>query len=138
MTQKDIELALEVVQEALPHLRIPRRLCTRKLRPTGRVLGQYRWLSDTLRINPRYLERLSDHDALDLLDTVLHELLHKASPPWKQLRDSFRPHPEIWDQAERLAHRLGPAYLARRRSAASACCCSASCAAISLRSVPIC
>jgi hypothetical protein len=64
------------------------------------VLGQYRWHSDTLRLNPRYLARLSDDDALDLLDTLLHELLHKASPLWKQLRDSFRPHPEIWMRAE--------------------------------------
>ena len=117
MTQRDIDLALELVRESLPHLGIPKRLCTRKLSPSGRVFGQYRWHSDTLRLNPRYLARLSDDDALDLLDTLLHELLHKASPLWKQLRDSFRPHPEIWLRAETLAARLGPAYLARRRVA---------------------
>ena len=115
MTQRDIDLALEVVRESLPHLGIPRRLCTRRLSPAGRVLGQYRWHSDTLRLNPRYLARLSDDDALDLLDTLLHELLHKASPLWKQLRDSFRPHPDIWLKADRLAGQLGPVYLARRR-----------------------
>lgn len=120
MTRHDIDLALEVVQEHLPQLGIPKRLCTRKLSPAGRVFGQYRWHSDTLRLNPRYLAPLSDDDALDLLDTVLHELLHKASPLWKQLRDSFRPHPDIWMKAEALAARLGPAYLARRRSAGKA------------------
>lgn len=117
MTQRDIDLALELVREHLPDLGIPRRLCTRRLSPAGRVLGQYRWHSDTLRLNPRYLARLSDDDALDLLDTLLHELLHKASPLWKQLRDSFRPHPEIWKRAEYLATQLGPTYLARRRTA---------------------
>ncbi len=116
MTQRDIDLALEVVQAHLPELGIPKRLCTVHLPVSGRVVGQYRWHSDTLRLNPRYLAHLSDADALDLLDTVLHELLHKASPLWKQLRDSFRPHPDIWRQAEALTARLGPAYLARRRS----------------------
>ncbi|MCK6393165.1 hypothetical protein [Zoogloea sp.] len=115
MTRRDIDLALEVVQAHLPGLGIPKRLCTRRLAASGRVVGQYRWHSDTLRLNPRYLAPLSEADALDLLDTVLHELLHKASPLWKQLRDSFRPHPDIWKQAEALAARLGPAYLARRR-----------------------
>lgn len=115
MTQRDIDLALDIVRETLPHLGIPRHLCTRKLSPAGRVLGQYRWHSDTLRLNPRYLARLSDDDALDLLDTLIHELLHKASPLWRQFRDSFRPHPEIWLKAASLASELGPTYLARRR-----------------------
>jgi hypothetical protein len=66
-------------------------------------------------VHPRYLAHLSDDDALDLLDTLLHELLHKASPLWKQLRDSFRPHPDIWRKAGALTTKLGPAYLARRR-----------------------
>jgi hypothetical protein len=72
------------------------------------VLGQYRWHSDTLRLNPRYLARLSDDDALDLLDTMVHELLHKASPLWKQLRDSFRPHPDIWLNCEKIVAEVGP------------------------------
>lgn len=118
MTQRDIELALELIREALPQMGIPKHLCTRSLSPVGRVFGQYRWHSDTLRLNPRYLARLSDNDALDLLDTVLHELLHKASPLWKQIRDSFRPHPDIWFKADDLARRLGPTYLARRRAEA--------------------
>lgn len=119
MTQRDIELALDVVREKLPELGIPRRLCVQRLPPHGRVLGQYRWHTDTLRLNPRYLNRLSDDDALDLLDTLLHELLHKASPVWKQFRDSFRPHPEIWRRAEELTAQIGPAYLARRRQEAA-------------------
>lgn len=117
MTRRDIDLALDVVREHLPDLRIPRRLCTERLPTASRVLGQYRWHSDTLRLNPRYLNRLSDDDALDLLDTLLHELLHKASPVWQQVRDSFRPHPHIWQQAEALTAQIGPAYLARRRAA---------------------
>ncbi|HMW52777.1 MAG TPA: hypothetical protein PKX01_15260 [Rhodocyclaceae bacterium] len=116
MTQRDIELALQLVREALPHLAVPRRLCTRRLKPGSRAMGQYRWLSDTLRLNPRYLARLSDPDALDLLDTILHELLHKASPLWKQVRDTFRPHPDIWLDAERLTAQLGPRFLHLRRA----------------------
>ena len=118
MTQRDIDTALDLVRETLPQLGIPKHLCTRKLSPAGRVFGQYRWHSDTLRLNPRYLAHLSD-DALDLLDTLLHELLHKASPLWKQLRDSFRPHPDIWRKAGALTTKLGPAYLARRQVAHS-------------------
>lgn len=120
MSRRDIDLALALIREQVPELGIPRRLCTRRLKARGRVVGQYRWLSDTLRLHPRYLAPLSDAAALDLLDTVLHELLHKASPVWKQLRDSFHPHPDIWNEAQALTARLGPAYLERRRVAGAA------------------
>ena len=35
MTQRDIDLALELVREHLPDLGIPRRLCTRRLSPAA-------------------------------------------------------------------------------------------------------
>lgn len=115
MSRRDIDLALRLIAERLGHLRQPRRLNPRAFAAGRRVLGQYRLLTDSLRLNARYLEDLDDLQALDLLDTLLHELLHKNSRLLRQVHDSLRPHPDIWCEAGRLRGILGDAFLARRR-----------------------
>ncbi len=115
MSRRDIDLALRLIADRLPHLRQPRRLNPRAF-PAGRqVLGQYRLLTDSLRLNARYLDDLDETQALDLLDTLLHELLHKNSHLMRQVRDTFRPHPDIWREAGRLRDCLADEFLARRR-----------------------
>ncbi|MGB7988960.1 MAG: hypothetical protein WCF44_06165 [Candidatus Methylophosphatis roskildensis] len=114
MSRRDIDLALRLIAEWLPHLRQPRRLNPRAFAPGRRVLGQYRLLTDSLRLNARYLDDLDDMQALDLLDTLLHELLHGNSGLLRQVRDSFRPHPDIWHQAGRLRDLLADEFLTRR------------------------
>jgi hypothetical protein len=115
MSRRDIDLALRLIAERLPHLRQPRRLNPYAFSAGRRVLGQYRLLTDSLRLNARYLEDLDEMQALDLLDTLLHELLHKNSGLLRQVRDTFRPHPEIWCEAGRLRELLEDEFLARRR-----------------------
>lgn len=117
MSLRDIELAIGTVAARLPHLAHPRRICVEHLEAVSRTLGQYRWLSDTLRLNRRYLDELDEPRALDLLDTVIHELLHRHSTPWRQLRDTFRPHPDVHAEAGRLAGLLWPDYRRRREAA---------------------
>ena len=121
MSARDIELARRLIAERLPHLRQPTRVCTRKIKPHARHLGQYRWLSDTMRLHPRYLAPLDDARALELLDTIVHEILHKNSSLAKQLRDTFLPHPDVYAEAERLTGQLKSDFLrARQEGSASA------------------
>lgn len=115
MSRHDIDLALELIRSRLPHLRIPARVRPHGFSARSRCLGQYRYVSDTLKLNERYLAALDDAGALDLLDTLLHEVLHKNSPLTKQLRDTWKPHPDIHCEAARLTQCLAPAFLAARR-----------------------
>lgn len=117
MSQRDIELALRLIGERLPHLRQPRRLDPHAFGARRRVLGQYRLLGDCLRLNARYLEELDELAALELLDTLLHELLHKNSRLVRLVRDTFRAHPDIGCEAGRLRDALADEFLARRREA---------------------
>ena len=98
MSRRDIDLAMQLIAERLPGLGRPRRIDAAAFARHRRVLGQYRWVTDCIRLNARYLDDLDDLRALDLLDTLLHELLHRNSRPLRQLRDSFRPHPDIWSR----------------------------------------
>lgn len=115
MSQADIDLALQLISDRLPHLRHPRRLDPCAFSEGSRVLGQYRLIGDRLLLNARYQNALTDRQALELLDTVLHELLHKNSPPLRQLRDTLLAHPRIWNEAARLSAHLAFEFLARRR-----------------------
>lgn len=114
MSRRDIELALALVAERLPHLRQPRRLRPEAFAAGDRCLGQYHLPSDTLRLNARYLADLDEATAHDLLDTILHELLHKRSSWLRQLRDTWLPHPHIDAQAAHLAGALAEAFAWRR------------------------
>lgn len=116
MSRRDIDLALRLIADRLPDLRQPRKLNPRAFAAGRKVLGQYRLLTDSLRLNARYLEHLDDMQALDLLDTLLHELLHRNSRLLRQIRDSFRPHPDIWHQAGFLRDSLADEFLALRRA----------------------
>jgi len=115
MSRRDIELALALVAERLPHLRQPRSIRPQAYAACHRTLGQYRLLSDTLRLNARYLADLDEAAAHSLLDTILHELLHKRSSWLRQLRDTLLPHPHIGAQAARLAAALAAEFALRRR-----------------------
>lgn len=106
---------MRLIAERLPNLQHPRRLDPCAFAAGGRTLGQYRLLTDSLCLNARYLDDLDDPEALDLLDTLLHELLHRNSSWLRLLRDSFRRHPDIWLEAGRLRESLAPEFLARRR-----------------------
>lgn len=117
MAHADIDLALSLIARRLPHLRLPRRLQRAAFPASSRCLGQYLWITDTVRLNARYLDTLDDTGALDLLDTLLHELLHRHSPPMRQWRDSLRPHPRIHAEAGRLARLLAAEFRALRVAA---------------------
>jgi hypothetical protein len=97
----DIQLALELVRATQTDLtRFPKRLRVRRFRRSA-VAGFYNWITDTLHLSERYLGELDDDQAADLLDTIIHELLHVNTPLFKQMRDTFLPHPDIYAEAAR-------------------------------------
>jgi hypothetical protein len=68
-----------------------------------------------MHLNARYLHELDDHAAHDLLDTIIHELLHANSSLWKQLRDTFFSHPDIYAEAHRRAEILADEFHSLRK-----------------------
>lgn len=78
------------------------------------MLGQYNAITHTLNLNARYSDTLDDIEARDLLDTVIHELLHANSSLLKQLRDTFLRHPDIYAEARRRTDILAAEFLASR------------------------
>jgi hypothetical protein len=105
--KSDIDLALQLVRRTQTDLtRMPRRLKADRFRAHSCRLGQYNRFTDTMHLNERYLSELDDHAARDLLDTVIHELLHANSSLLKQIRDTFFPHPDIYAEAQRRTELL--------------------------------
>jgi hypothetical protein len=114
---RDIEIALDLIEERLPPLRRSRRVDPCGFPAKHRCLGQYRLLSDTLRLNARYLRPLDEEQAVALLDTLVHELLHRHCGWFDQLRDTFLAHPHICAKANAAALRLKDEFISRRRCA---------------------
>jgi hypothetical protein len=105
--KSDIDLALALVQRTQTDLiRIPRRLRADRFSAHSCRLGQYNRITDTMHLNERYLHELDYHAARDLLDTVIHELLHANSSLLKQIRDTFFSHPDIYAEAHRRTELL--------------------------------
>jgi hypothetical protein len=46
----------------------------------------------------------------------MHEILHANDPVWKQIQDSFRPHPDIENEAARRAKEILQRYLKERKA----------------------
>ncbi|MGB8339769.1 MAG: hypothetical protein WCD07_08310 [Burkholderiales bacterium] len=114
--KNDIDLALELVQRTQTDLtRTPRRLRADRFRAHSRRLGQYNRITDTMHLNERYLCELDDHAARDLLDTVIHEMLHANSPLLKQIRDTFFSHADIYAEAHRRTELIADEFHSLRR-----------------------
>lgn len=117
MSQQDLAAIQTLIRTECPELtrRWPRRWQLTAYPAESRICGRYIALTRTLKLNARYdAEPLSEALRRDLLDTVLHELLHAHQPWWRQLRDSFRKHPDVAMEAARLTTALWPKLCAGR------------------------
>jgi len=112
LTQRDIDVAVELIRRTQKGLRIPGSIDPSM--KSNENVGEYQLIGDRIRLNQRYLEELTDQQAADLLDTLMHEILHANDPPWKLLLDSFRDHPDIENEAIRRAHEILERYLRER------------------------
>lgn len=111
MSRQDVATIQTLIRTECPQLtrRWPRRWQLGAYPAESRICGRYIALTRTLKLNARYdADPLTEELRRDLLDTVLHELLHVHQPWWQQLRDSFRPHPEVAAEAARLTTALWP------------------------------
>lgn len=113
LPRRDIDIAVRLIKETQADLRFPA-----NVEPSmngGKHVGTYSWWTDTIKLDRRYSGNLTDAEAADLLDTIIHEALHANDPVWKQLLDSFRKHPDIVDEAARRSGELLERYLLARR-----------------------
>jgi len=99
LTQLDIDIGKQIIQQTQTDLRFPSNIDPSL--PSNGPVGRYDWLTDTMKLSKDYLENLTDADAADLLDTMLHETLHANDSVWKQLLDSVREHPDIDAETKR-------------------------------------
>lgn len=103
-----IDLATHIVIETQQDLQFPENINSnwKGENYQGKpAVGQYNPITDTLSLDGQYYSgKFSVDKAKDLLDTLIHEALHKRDPLSKQLLDRYRPHPEIWDET---AKRVG-------------------------------
>lgn len=111
MSQQDLVAIQALIRTECPQLtrRWPRRWQLGAYPAESRICGRYIALTRTLKLNARYdAAPLSEALRRDLLDTVLHELLHAHQPWWRQWHDSLRPHPDVAAEAARLTAALWP------------------------------
>lgn len=113
LTQQDIDVAVRIIKETQTDLRFPKNVDPSM--KSDKYAGEYQMLTDTIKLNQNYLKELTDRQAADLLDTLLHETLHANDSAWKQLLDSFRDHPDIYNEADRRTKELLDRYLKERK-----------------------
>lgn len=121
MSWRDVVLARDLVAEREPSLAVDLGSIRMDLPydPKARrnVVGRtWPW---RIRLSRKYEGELGEDLAVDLLNTLIHESIHKRSNPFKALWDCcIRPsHPDVYRRADELTVRLRDEYLALRRSA---------------------
>ena len=116
LTQQDIDLAFELVRKELSDLRTPDgvRVADLWFNAVGRTD-----LLFGISVDDRYLADLNDTQALDLLDTIIHEVLHYNQDLLDLLTDTFFEHLDIYDRADELARKLFDKFQRRRSCAAN-------------------
>jgi RHS repeat-associated protein len=115
LTQCDIDIAVKIIKETQKDLKFPKSIAPSYR--SDKYAGEYFYLTDTLKLNQNYLKKLTDKQAEDLLNTIVHELLHKKDPLWRQILDSFREHPDIEKETERRVKDMLERYLKQREAA---------------------
>jgi RHS repeat-associated protein len=113
LTQQDIDVAVKIIKETQNDLRFPKNVDPSM--QSDKYAGEYQMLTDTIRLNENYLKELTDTQAADLLDTLIHETLHANDSAWKQFLDSFRDHPDIYNEADQRTKEILERFLRERK-----------------------
>lgn len=117
MSWRDVEVARDLVAEREPSLAVDLRQISMDLpydpKAKRNVVGRtYPW---RIHLSLKYAGELSEVVAIDLLNTLIHESIHKRSNLFKALWDFLNPkHPDVYARADALTARLKDEYLARR------------------------
>jgi RHS repeat-associated protein len=115
LTQMDIDVATEVIKEMQTDLRFPETVDPSW--KSEKYDAQYMYFTDTIKLNEDFLKELTDQEATNLLNTLIHETLHANDPVWKQLLDSFFSHPGTFSEADRRTDEILEMYLKKRKQA---------------------
>lgn len=112
LTQRDIDVGIKIIQETQKDLRFPNKVDPSMI--SDQYAGEYSYLKGTIILNTKYLNELTDKQAADLLDTLIHETLHANDPLWKQILDTIRDHPDIDIESARRTKEILDRYLRER------------------------
>lgn len=118
MSWRDVVLARDLVAEREPSLAVDLGSIRMDLpydpKAKRNVVGRtWPWV---IRLSRKYEGELTDEVAVDLLNTLIHESIHKRSSLFKALWDFLHPsHPDVYRRADELTADLKERYLALRR-----------------------
>jgi RHS repeat-associated protein len=97
MTQEDIVRLTNLARQTQPDLNVPSRV------HTGSMIGDgVRFTNPlTLRVtvHEKFLQELNDTDRQGLLQTIIHESIHRTRPRSDMIKRPFD-HPDIYDEAQ--------------------------------------
>ena len=115
LTWNDILWGLKLIKEARPALTVPNGAqIVPSIPSTEEYVGQWNSLTKTMYISKKYLDDLSDVDAMDLLVTLVHETQHANQSWWQNAIDSVFLHSGHEKKAVQLANELAATYLSAR------------------------
>lgn len=118
MSWQDVVVARALIAEKVPSLAVPLSSIAMDIpydpKASRNIVG--RTLPWKLRLSRKYEGALSDAVAVDLLNTLIHESIHKRSNLFKAVWDFLHPlHPDVYKRADELTALLKDEYLRRRR-----------------------
>ena len=115
LTQKDIDLALELIRENYSEYDVPDTVYVRDLKEEypeaweaqQGLNGLIAFWTGKIKIDKKYLEELDCWEAEMLLDTLLHEIMHRTSSYLERLKVMLGDaHEEIYESAAEQAAEL--------------------------------
>jgi len=118
MSWQDVIVAEKLITEKVPELAVALSSIVLDIpydpKAKRNIVG--RTLPWKLRLSRKYEGALSDEVAVDLLNTLIHESIHKRSNLFKAVWDFLHPlHPDVYKRADELTTLLKEEFLKRRR-----------------------
>ncbi|MHB8744502.1 MAG: RHS repeat-associated core domain-containing protein [Sulfuricaulis sp.] len=98
LTPEDIVRLTELARQTQPDLNVPQHIDTMAMTKDG--LGFTNPITKDISVNKKFLEQLDDAGRKELLDTIIHESIHRTRPRWDMLRHPFD-HPDVYDEAHK-------------------------------------
>ncbi|MBI3606112.1 MAG: RHS repeat-associated core domain-containing protein, partial [Nitrospirae bacterium] len=109
----DIEIALQLLRQNLPNMNVPNQIAVTEM---NNGLGGYTSPLGNIYLNSKYLDKLNDLTAQDLLRDLTHEVIHSDQSFWERMKDWFDPsHPDVYKQAAEISEKLYDEFNKRRK-----------------------
>jgi RHS repeat-associated protein len=98
LTRRDIDQLTEIVRMTQRDLNVPASIGTMPM--VDGADGLTNPITRGIWVNNRYLGELTQRERQQLVETIIHETLHRNRPPWDMIRHPFT-HDDIYREARR-------------------------------------